>query len=181
MFRNITHSTGVTVTAVTQDRESDMSTTLNSERQYSPVPSLERPMAPKASTATAVAPSSGTEVCPTTSMPAASAAMPFCILTITPSTTTMALSTSMPSAMTRAPSEIRSRATSHGPMKMKVPQMVNARTKPMIRLLRRPMKSTSTPMTMATASTRLTRKALIAVVVAADWSEAMPASTPSGT
>ena len=66
-------------------------------------------------------------------------------------------------------------------MKMKVPQIVSARTKPMIRLLRSPMKSTSTPTTMATASTRLTRKALMAVVVAADWSEMMPASTPSGT
>ena len=58
-----------------------------------------------------------------------------------PSTTTIALSTSMPRAITSAPSEIRSRATFHGPMKMNVDRIVSARTAPMISALRRPMNS----------------------------------------
>jgi len=137
-------------------------------------------MAPNAMMATAVAPSSGMEVWATTSLAASSAAWPFFMRTSTPSTTTMALSTSMPSAMINAPSEMRSRATSHGPMKMNVPQMVSARMAPMMSPLRRPMNTSSTTMTMATAWTRLTRKPSIAVVTASDCSEMMPNSMPNG-
>ena len=63
----------------------------------------------------------------------------------------MALSTSIPRAMTRAPSEIRSSVTPITLMKMKVPMMVTIRTEPMMSPLRRPMKINRTMMTMPTA------------------------------
>ena len=51
-----------------------------------------------------------------------------------------------------------------------------AMTKP----VRRPMKTSSTTMTIATASIRLTMKLLIATVTAVDCSEMIPKSMPSG-
>ena len=139
------------VTAVIQLSPSEMNTTWKSDRQYSPVPSSERPIAPNAMIATAVAPRSGIACWPTTSRAASSAFCPSWILTSMPSTTTIALSTSMPNAMISAPREMRSSATFQGPMKIKVPLMVRTRTKPMIMLLRSPMKIRSTPITIATA------------------------------
>ena len=65
------------VTAVIQLKPREIRRTTNKERQYSPVLSSERPMAPKASTAIAVEPSSGIAVCETTSFAA-------CILSLTP-------------------------------------------------------------------------------------------------
>ncbi len=59
-------------------------------------------------------------------------------------------------------------------MKMNVPQIVTASTKPMMRPLRNPMKASNTTMTMATAWNRLTRKLSMAVVTASDCSETMP-------
>ena len=61
-----------------------------------------------------------------------------------------------------------------GPRKMKLPQIVSSRTKPISSPLRSPMKKSSTTITMATASTRLMTKPLIAVVTASDWRETMP-------
>ena len=53
-------------------------------------------------------------------------------------------------------------------MKMKVPAIVRTSTKPMIRPLRSPMNSKRTTTTISTASTRLTKKASIAVMTMSD-------------
>ncbi len=150
-------SSGVTVTAVTQLRSSEIRITVYSERVYSPVASCDVPIAAKASTAMIVAPSSGQAVCCTVSTAARTLSTPCCSFTSIPSTTTMALSTSIPSAMISAPREMRSSIT---PM--------------------RPMKRSSTTTTMATACSRLTRKLLMAVVTALDWRAMIPTSIPSG-
>ncbi len=89
--------------------------TVKSDRQNSPVLSGDRPIAAKAMMATTVAPSSGVDVWPVTSRAASSASIPPLIRTNMPSMITIALSTSMPSAMISAPSEMRSRATPAGP------------------------------------------------------------------
>ena len=69
--------------------------------------SSESPIAAKAVMAMAVAPSSGSWACAVTSRAASSLSCPARIRTIIPSVMTIALSTSMPSAMISAPSEIR--------------------------------------------------------------------------
>ena len=97
-----------------------------------------------------------------------------------PSTITIALSTSMPSAMISAPSDIRSRLTLAMLMKMKLPQIVRKRMNPISRPLRSPMKNSSTTITMATACKRLTTKLEIAVSTASDCIAITPNSMPSG-
>ena len=91
---------------------------------YSPVLSWLVPMAAKARMAMAVAPARGIAVCLTTAMAASLACSPRCMRIRMPSTTTMALSTSMPRAMIRAPREIRSRTTPFAARMMKLPAMV---------------------------------------------------------
>ncbi len=179
-MRNVTQKSGVMVTAVNQLIISEIRITENSERQYSPVLSGDRPIAPKAATATTVAPSSGIAVCPTTSFAAVSPSVPCSIFTRIPSVTTIALSTSMPSAMTSAPSEMRSRMIPCICMMMNVPMIVTSRIEPMIVALRRPMNSISTTITIATASARLIRKPLIDWTTARDCNEMMLRSIPSG-
>ncbi|MNQ87527.1 hypothetical protein D3C85_1027530 [compost metagenome] len=176
----MTQSSGVTVTAVTQLSSNETVTTWNSERQNSPVASFEVPIAAKARIAIRVAPSSGQADCLTTVEAARSALSPFCMRMSTPSTTTMALSTSMPSAMINAPSEIRSSATPIGSRNRKEPAMVNSSTKPISSPLRRPMNSSRTATTMATASSRLSTKPEMAVVTASDCRDTMPNSMPTG-
>ena len=72
----MTQMTGVTVIAVTQLNDNEINTTWNRERQNSPVASSDRPIAPNAMIATAVAPSSGIAVCSTTSIAASSVFCP---------------------------------------------------------------------------------------------------------
>ena len=128
-----------------------------------------------------VAPSSGIAVCLTISIEPFLASMPFSRRTSTPSTTTMALSTSMPSAIISAPREIRSSATSIGDIKIKVPAIVTISTKPIRIPLRSPMKNSSTTITMATAWSRLTTNPLMATVTASDCMDTIPASMPTGS
>ena len=66
-LNSIAENSGVVVTAVNHDSISEISSTKNSDRQYSPVESSETPMAAKASMPTTVPPSSGHMVEPTVS------------------------------------------------------------------------------------------------------------------
>ena len=156
-------SSGVMVTAVSQLRSKEIMMTVNSDRVYSPVLSCEVPMAAKASTAMIVAPRSGHAVCLTTSSAALRLSMPCWKRINMPSTTTIALSTSMPSAIISAPSEIRSSSTPAMLIKMKLPQIVRNSTKPIRSPLRNPMKKSRTTMTIATAWSRLTTNPCIEV------------------
>ena len=61
-MRNVQQNSGVIVTAVNQLSISEIRITEKSERQYSPVESGDSPIAPNASIATTVAPSSGSAV-----------------------------------------------------------------------------------------------------------------------
>jgi hypothetical protein len=88
---------------VIQLSSSEISMTRNSERVYSPVLSGEKPIGTKARTAMKVAPSKGMAVCWVISLAALMRSMPREIRTRMPSVTTIALSTSMPSAMISAP------------------------------------------------------------------------------
>ncbi|OPZ41070.1 MAG: hypothetical protein BWY99_00235 [Synergistetes bacterium ADurb.BinA166] len=96
----------MTVTARIQLSSRDMLTTWNRLLQNSPVLSGESPIGAKAIAAMIVAPSRGTWVCLTTSIAEDAPSRPLCIPTRIPSATTMALSTSMPSAIMRAPREM---------------------------------------------------------------------------
>jgi len=128
----------------------------------------------------AVPPSSGMAVLPTTSMAACRGLTPLPMLMSMPSTTTMALSTSMPRAMIRAPREMRSRTTPCIFRKMKLPQIVKSRMNPISSPLRSPMNNRSTTITMTMASARLITKPLMAVVTASDCMEITPNSMPTG-
>ena len=176
----MTPSSGVTVTAVTQLSKSEIMMTVYRERVYSPVESCEVPIAANASTAITVAPNRGQAVCLTTSRAALRRSMPCWNRISMPSTMTIALSTSMPSAMISAPRDIRSRVTSCKLIKMKLPQIVRSRMKPMSRPLRSPMKNSSTTTTMTIAWRRLMTKPWIAVCTASDWTAMTPNCIPSG-
>jgi hypothetical protein len=126
-------------------------------------------MALKARMPTAVPPSRGHWVACTTSTAARVRSSPFCSRTRIPSVTTMALSTSIPSAMISAPSEMRCMAIPSRCIAISVPATVSSRMAPTMRPLRRPMKSTSTRTTITTAATRLATKPSTAVRTASDW------------
>ncbi len=97
-----------------------------------------------------------------------------------PSVTTMALSTSMPSAMISAPSEMRCIAMPAPYIAISVPATVSTSTAPMISPLRRPMKSSSTTTTMATAPARLATKLSTAARTESDWYDTTFSSMPTG-
>ncbi len=97
-----------------------------------------------------------------------------------PSVTTIALSTSMPSAMISAPSEMRCMAMPSIHIAISVPATVSTSTAPMISPLRRPMKSSSTTTTIATAATRLSTKPATAARTESDWKETTFSSMPTG-
>ncbi len=168
------------VIAVIQLMASAMSSTSKSERQYSPVLSFERPMAPKARIAMAVEPSSGTAVWVTMSFAAFMRSDPRWMAMSMPSVMTMALSTSITRAMMRAPSEMRSSVSPQKFITIIVPQIVMSRIAPIIRPLRSPMKMRRTMMTITTAWARFITKSLIDSVTVSAWNEILCSSTPSG-
>ncbi len=92
----------------------------------------DRPIALKARMPTTVPPSSGHTVARTTAPAAGATASPFCSRTRMPSVTTIALSTSMPSAMISAPSEMRCIAMPSIHIAISVPATVSTSTAPMI-------------------------------------------------
>ena len=168
------------VTAVNQLNMSEIKITINRERQYSPVLSSDVPMAAKPATATTVAPNNGMAVWPTMSLAAFMASMPCCMRIRMPSVTTMALSTSIPRAITSAPNEMRSRVMLPIFIKINVPKMVTAKIAPMIRPLRKPMETNSTSTTIAMEASRFCLKPSMAKVTAWDCSEMMLMSMPTG-
>ena len=137
-------------------------------------------MGAKERMAMAVPPRSGHMFCLTASQAAFTLFMPFCAATRTASLTTMELSTSIPSAMMNAPSEMRSIKTPICFMTAMVAITVRRRTPPMMRPDLRPMKKSSTAMTMTTASTRLTMKLEMASSTVSAWLETTPTSMPIG-
>ena len=80
-----------------------------------------------------VAPNSGILACATTSFAAFNRFTPDWIFICMPSTTTIALSTSMPSAIINAPKEIRSSVISYIPITSNVPQIVTNKMAPIIK------------------------------------------------
>ena len=148
--------------ASTQLSSSEIMMTRKSERQYSPVLSCEAPMGANASTATAVAPRSGHLFCSTMAMAAFTLSRPFCAATSTPSAMTMALSTSIPSAMMNAPRLMRSSRMPIHFMTISDAMTVTTSTTPMSTPLRSPIATSSTATTMITDSTRLIMNPLTA-------------------
>jgi hypothetical protein len=168
-FNRVTHNSGVMVTAKSQLSSIEYRITQNSEPAYSPMSVGDRPMALKARMPTAVPPSSGHCVACTTAMAAARRSSPRCRRTRMPSVTTMALSTSMPSAMISAPKEMRCIAMPSSCIAMSVPATVKTSTTPTMSALCTPMNSTSTPTTMTTAAIRLDTKPFTAARTESDW------------
>ena len=166
--------------ASTQLISSEISSTRNSERQYSPVLSCEAPIGANDRIATAVAPSSGHWVCFTTASAALTLSSPFCAAISTPSVMTMALSTSIPSAMMNAPRLIRSNRMPRFCMISTVLITVTTSTTPISTPLCIPMVSNRTATTMTTASIRLTRKPPTATFTLSAWCEITPNSMPMG-
>ncbi len=92
----------------------------------------------------------------------------------------MELSTIIPSAITSAPRDMRSRSILKIAIKIKVANMVKINPVPMIIPMRMPMGMASTTSTMATASIRLTMKSLIAVLTKSDCQANLVISIPIG-
>src|SRR5262249_32761991 len=165
----------------TQLRLREIRITQNSELQYSPVRSSDRPIAAKAMTPMAVAPNSGHWFSATTSRTTSSLFLPASIPTLIPSMTMMALSVSMHRAMMSAPNEMRS--ISRSPlvyMTKNVAMIVRNSTAPMINPVLRPIANRSTTMTMVTALARLSMNSLVASVTASGWKLISPISMPTG-
>ena len=116
-----------------------------------------------------VAPSSGQTVCLTTSLAACNLDSPRFMPTRIPSVTTMALSTSIPSAIISAPREIRCRSMASTFITMNVPRMVSSSTPPISTPERKPMNTSKTAITMATASPRFSMKALTDLSTSLGW------------
>ncbi len=132
-------------------------------------------------TATTVAPSSGMEGWDAASIAALMRSMPFCKRTITPSATTIALSTIIPMAMMSAPSDMRCRSSPIRAMARNVTTITMTRpVRPTTRDDRSPMASHRTPITMATAWARLIRNDRIAVETWSDCQEMRSISIPWG-
>ena len=148
---------------------SEISSTVNKVPQYSPVESSDNPIGANAVTAITVAPNSGHLVCVTMSVAACSLVRPFWVPISIPSTTTMALSTSIPSAMTKAPSEIRCKSMAKYFIKMKVPNTVNNKIKPISKPERKPIKKRSTTITIPTACAKLITKPLTDLFTSFGW------------
>ncbi|KFE15132.1 hypothetical protein DN38_2948 [Vibrio cholerae] len=166
--------------AVNQLSISEISNTVNKVPQYSPVVSSDRPMGAKAVTAITVAPSSGHLVWVTMSVAACKRVRPFCVPIKIPSTTTIALSTNIPKAITSAPNEIRCRSILKYCMKMKVPSTVKSRIRPINSPERSPIKNSNTMITMATACPRLTTKPLTDLSTSLGWLYTSAISIPIG-
>ena len=82
---------------------------------------------------------------------------------------TMALSTSIPIATMKAPSEMRCSVVPHSSRMGNDTAMVSTSPKPMMAPLRKPIVKTSTRMTMATDSTRFHMKELMAWSTFSGW------------
>ena len=149
---------GVTVTARTQLVSSEMAITAKSENRNSPVASGDSPIPENAMIPITVAPSKGIDVALSVSAAASSALFPRAMPITIPSVMTMALSTSIPIAMIRAPRLIRSICIPNTDMKNSVEKTVSPRVEPTTRPARQPMVSISAPTTIATDCPRLTRK-----------------------
>ena len=127
-----------------------------------------------------VAPSRGHLVWVTMSEAACIRVRPFCIPIKIPSTTTMALSTSIPSAITKAPREIRCKSIASHFMKTKVPNTVNSKIKPIKSPERNPIKNSSTIITMATDSPKLSTNPLTDLSTSVGWLYTVSISIPTG-
>ncbi len=155
-----TQNHGVSQTATSQENNSAIITVQNREPAYSPVASGENPIGEKARKPTTVPPSSGHLVWFTMATEALAGDSPRCTLTSVPSTTTMALSTSIPSAMISAPSEIRCMSSPYNNMPNSVPAMVTNRMPPIRMPDRSPMNTSKVPTTITSASTTFITKEL---------------------
>ena len=166
--------------ANTQLRSSEIISTLKSEPQYSPVESCEAPIGAKERIAITVAPRSGHCDCFTTLIAAWVRLSPFSAAMSTASVMTMALSTSIPSAMMNAPSEMRSKMRPISFITATVAKTVRSRIAPMRTPLRIPMVKRRTAITITTDSTRFTTKPFTASSTVEAWCETMPNSIPIG-
>ena len=93
----------------------------------------------------------------------------------------MALSTSIPIAIIKAPNEIRCNVVPHISRIGKEPAIVNTRPAPIINPLRRPIVKMRAMITIRTDSTKLTMKELIASSTLSGWKKIFSISIPAGT
>ncbi len=143
-----------------QLRRSDMPMTANNENINSPVESGDKPIPANAMMPITVAPKSGIWVRFATSSHASRDGFPRRMAICMPSATTIALSTNIPIAMIRAPSEIRSISIEKIAMKKSVPTTVKSKVPPTTMAARHPMNSANTATTMLTDIARFTKKSL---------------------
>ena len=144
--------------AVIQLSKSDINNTQNKLPANSPVASELKPIGANAVIPITVAPSSGHLVCSTILTAAFNLVWPRFKFINMPSVTTMALSTSIPRAIISAPREIRCRSMANNFINIKVPKTVSNKIPPIKIPLFNPINISSTTITMAIASTRLTIK-----------------------
>ena len=168
------------MTANNQLNSIEYKITQKSEPAYSPISLGDKPIALNARMPTRVPPNNGQSVALTTSLMACSRGSPCCSLTNTPSVTTMALSTSIPSAMMSAPSDMRCIAISSINIIISVPATVSSKTKPIIKPERSPIKNSSTKNTITTAAMRLSTKLSTEAFTDSDCMEIIFSSMPTG-
>ena len=176
----MTHSSGVTVTAVTQLRTSETNTTWYSERQNSPVLSSEVPMAAKARMAMTVAPSSGMADCFTTAIAAWVGSSPFA----EPDQHAVDDDDGVVDQHAQGDDQRAQRDAlqghAHGAQEDEAPAIVSSSTKPISSPLRSPMKNSRTTITIATAWREADDEAADRRRHRLGLSEMIPNSMPSG-
>ena len=171
---------GTCTRASTQLSNSDTASTMNRSRTYTPAVSGERKMGKNARMAISVAPSRGIAVCRPMAVRASMRGRPLRMPTSMPSIITMALSTSIPIARIRAPSDTRCMVPSSPARKVSEPSTISTRLMPMMMPLRMPMNIMSTTITMATDSMRLSTNVPSDAPTRSGWKNTLWHSTPVG-
>ena len=149
---------GTCTSASTQLSSKDTASTMNRSRVYTPAVSGDRKMGRKAMMAISVAPSRGIAVWRPMAVIASMRFLPAFRSTSMPSTMTMALSTSIPIASTKAASDTRCMVPSAVYRNRNEPNTVTMRLMPMMIPLLKPMASIRITTTMMTDSIRLMTK-----------------------
>ena len=145
-----------------------------------PLSESDSPKGVKARMAMRVEASRGQRVCLTMARQASRLPTPRITPTMAPSTTTIALSTSIPRAMISAPSDNRCNSQPSIFIRMKVPSTVSSRVAPTIRPLRQPMVTSNAQITITTAAPRLSRKPSTARSTSLGWLYRFSTEIPAG-
>ncbi|SXE52611.1 Uncharacterised protein [Klebsiella variicola] len=172
---------GENSTATTHEHSSEISTTANRVKQYSPALEDANPTGMNPAIITRVPVSIGNAVVLKALVAACRRESPASRRETITSMVIMASSTSSPRAMISAPSEMRCRPMPHSSITVKVMASTSGMAAATTRPARRPSDTNDTASTMTTASASTRTKPLTAWLTTADWSATFTISMPCGS